>query len=160
VPPVEAAGSSARNARAALSPQVRENRMSRNWLCFARFGPSGSGLGDLAGPRAHPSPRGELALFDTLAPKSARACGPDRAASFPVGAGKLGSFGAMGPSRGRAGGPVSRRLIRSLQGKLGSFGAIGPSDGSAGVFAGPCPSLSVPANWVCLYSRSQRRFRR
>ena len=51
-------------------------------------------------------------------------------------------------------------LFRLGRGQLGSFGAIGPSDGSAGAFAGPCPSLSVPANWLRLYNRAQRRLRR
>ena len=64
------------------------------------------------------------------------------------------------PQCRRCAGPSGHWLFRLGWGQLGSFGAIGPSDASAGVFARPRPSLSVPANWLRLYHRAQRRLRR
>jgi hypothetical protein len=104
-------------------------RPGGNWVCFAHFGASRAGLGDRAGAR------------------------PSRPAR------EIGFVSHDCPRVGNAPGLAGQRLFQPMRGKLGSFGATGPSDGSAGAFAGPRPSLSVSANWVRLYQRSQRRLR-
>ncbi len=133
--------------------------LRRNWLCLIRLGPTGAGLSDLAGPRPFLPACVRLALFSEIAPSVGSASGPAGQRLFRPVQGKLGLFGTTGPSDGSASGPAGQRLFRPVQGKLGLFGTTGPSDGSAGAFAGPPPSPSVSANWLCLYNRSQRRLR-
>jgi hypothetical protein len=114
---------------------------------FGTPGPTG-GTGSLAGPCPPRSGR-KLALF-CCGPLARHICHNSftakRLPAFSL-CRELALFRAFWPNG-------------AGRGKLGSFGAIDPSDGSVGDFAGPRPSRSIPANWLRLYQRSQRRFHR
>ncbi len=122
-------------------------RSGGNWVCFARSGPRGAGMG-----LGHPGPRGRLALFDAIASRVGSTCGPTGQRLFRPVRGKLGLFDARGPGDGSAGAFAGPRPALSTSANWLCL----YHRSQRRLRQGPRPSPSAPvdvADWLCFARR-------